>query len=269
MPRFRYSRIKRALAHLSPALVLLALLLPGGLRAAEPTDLRRGPTVHVATVGYAASFDLDDGGRVRLLGIRAPKPDTPAFAREAEPLGAEARAFVEDFVRGHALTLYFDANPRDRYGRILAHAVRDDGRWLQRELLENGLARVYTLPDNRALIPELLAAEARGRDAGRGLWGLPDFAIRTPETVSPGGFAIVEGTVLAQSRGRGPVYLNFGKTWKTDFTARIEPADRPRFEIRGEIPDYAGKRIRVRGWVFERDGPMIDLSHPEQIEILK
>jgi endonuclease YncB( thermonuclease family) len=266
---YQHSNTKRILTHLSAVLLLaVAWMLPASAPGADPGSLRRGPTVRVAEVGYAASFDLTDGQRVRLLGIRAPKPDTPAFAKQSEPLGAEAKTFVEDFLRDHSLTLYFDASPRDRYGRLLAHAVRDDGRWLQRDLLEKGLARVYTLPDNRALIPELLAAEAHARTQRRGLWALPDYAVASPETVRTGGFAIVEGKVLNQSRGGGPVYLNFGKTWKTDFTVRIERADRPRFSGEGDMPNYAGKRVRVRGWVFDRDGPMIDATHPEQIEIL-
>jgi micrococcal nuclease len=30
----------------------------------------------------------------------------------------------------------------------------------------------------------------------------------------------------------------------------------------------AGKRLRVRGWVMWRNGPMIEATHPEQIELL-
>ena len=230
-------------------------------------DLARGPTLHATTIGYAASFDLDDGTRVRLVGIRAPKPDAPPFTGKGEPLGAEAKAFVESFVRGHALTLYADANPRDRYDRRLAHVVRDDGVWLQRALLERGLARVYTFPDNRGRIAEMLAVEDAARRAKRGLWALPAYRVRTPEEATPGGFLLVEGRVLAQSRGDGPTYLNFGRTWKTDFTVRIKPQDRRRFGA--AMPDYRGKRVRVRGWVFEKDGPMIDATHPEQIEVLE
>lgn len=249
------------------ALLWFVLLLHGAALAAEDfADLTAGPTGRAASVGYAASFDLDDGSRVRLVGIRAPKPDTPPFRIDAEPLGDAAKAFVEAFVAGRTLTLYTDANPRDRYGRHLAHVVRDDGAWLQQALLEAGLARVYSLPDNRARIAQLLAFEDRARREKRGIWALPHYAVRQAETVRPGGFALVEGKVVGQSRTDGPTYLNFGKTWKTDFTLRIQPGDRKRFGSR--FPDYLGKTVRVRGWVFEKDGPMIDVTHPEQIEVL-
>ena len=249
------------------ALLWLILVAPLAAFAADDFgDLTAGPTVHVARVGYAASFDLDDGTRVRLVGIRAPKPDTPPFRAEAEPMGDAAKAFVEAFVAGHALKLFTDANPKDRYGRHLAHVVRDDGVWLQQALLEAGLARVYTFPDNRKRIAQLLGFEDAARRARRGIWSLPGYAVQSAETVRPGGFALVEGKVLGQSRNDGPTYLNFGKTWKTDFTLRIQPGDRKRFGR--TIPNYQGKTLRVRGWVFDKDGPMIDVTHPEQIEVL-
>jgi len=29
-----------------------------------------------------------------------------------------------------------------------------------------------------------------------------------------------------------------------------------------------GRRVRVRGWIYERNGPTMDLTHPEQVEML-
>ena len=35
-----------------------------------------------------------------------------------------------------------------------------------------------------------------------------------------------------------------------------------------DLTALAGKRLRVRGWVMWRNGPMIEATHPEQIELL-
>jgi micrococcal nuclease len=35
-----------------------------------------------------------------------------------------------------------------------------------------------------------------------------------------------------------------------------------------DLKALAGKRLRVRGWVMWRNGPMIEATHPEQIELL-
>jgi hypothetical protein len=46
---------------------------------------------------------------------------------------------------------------------------------------------------------------------------------------------------------------------------------RSRKLFRGAGVDPAGldgRRIRVRGWLRSRNGPMIEATHPEQIELL-
>ncbi len=69
---------------------------------------------------------------------------------------------------------------------------------------------------------------------------------------------------------RGRVYLNFGADWKTDFTVTVAPRDRRLFDDAGIDPGaFAGARLRVRGWVKQYNGPMIEVTHPEQIEVLE
>jgi len=34
------------------------------------------------------------------------------------------------------------------------------------------------------------------------------------------------------------------------------------------LPDLKDQRVRVRGWVRQFNGPLIDVTHPEQIEVL-
>ena len=83
-------------------------------------------------------------------------------------------------------------------------------------------------------------------------------------------FALVTGRVRKALVVKGRGYLNFGDDWRTDFTIAISPKARRIFE-RGEmdISAYTGKRVRVRGWVKRFNGPMIEVTHPEQVEILE
>ena len=68
---------------------------------------------------------------------------------------------------------------------------------------------------------------------------------------------------------QGRVYLNFGRTWKQDFTAVIDRAALALFSGSGIDPlQLGGALVRVRGWVDIHDGPRIDVTHPEQIEVL-
>ena len=106
------------------------------------------------------------------------------------------------------------------------------------------------------------------------MWGSPAYSIEDALDVERLGrlidsYQLVEGTVLNVGEGGGRVYLNFTKDWHTDFTVSIERKDVAAFTKVGlDVKALAGKRIRVRGWLAWRNGPTIEASHPEQIELL-
>ena len=84
-----------------------------------------------------------------------------------------------------------------------------------------------------------------------------------------GSFQLIEGRVREVAVVRKRAYLNFGEDWRTDFTISIAPRDRRRFLADGIDPmGYQGQRVRVRGWLRHYNGPLVDVTHPEQIEIL-
>lgn len=65
------------------------------------------------------------------------------------------------------------------------------------------------------------------------------------------------------------VYLNFGRYWKEDFTVVIERRALRLFAESGLDPlRLEGALLRVRGWMDDHDGPRIEVTHPEQIEVL-
>jgi micrococcal nuclease len=241
----------------SQAVELPAGLMPGGSgRVVEVVD---GGTVRLA-----------DGREVRLVGIQAPKlplgrPNFPTW-----PMAAEAKAALDALILKRDVALGFGGRDHDRYGRLLAHLFREpDGLWVQGEMLSRGLARVYTFADNRALAHDLFAHENEARQARRGIWALDYYAILTPENAGRAldQYALIEGRVVRAAEAHGSAYLNFGSDWKTDFTAVIRSAGLRVFAKEGiDVAAYQGRRIRVRGWVESWNGPMIEITHPEQIE---
>ena len=61
--------------------------------------------------------------------------------------------------------------------------------------------------------------------------------------------------------------LNFGRDWRSDFTVSVSRQDMKLFRDAGiDIRTLKGRTIRVRGWLFRENGPMIRATHPEQIE---
>lgn len=248
---------------LAAGLAVLWLLV-----AASPADpLRDGGTALVAAVIDGDTLALDDGRRVRLVGIQT--PERAYSGRQAEPWAAEATVALEMLTLGKVVRLSYGGLEIDRYGRALAHLHTTDGVWVQAEMLRQGMARVYSFADNRTLVPEMLAIEAEARAARRGLWALAEYSVLDQRDAGRylDRFAVVEGVVLAADQVRGRVYLNFGPDWRTDFTVSIAPGDVGTFRDGGVEPlDFAGQRIRVRGWLRGFNGPMIDVTHPEQIE---
>ena len=162
----------------------------------------------------------------------------------------------------------------DRYRRlrpqVLVSGAGDP--WLQREIVQEGLARVAIAPDRLECAAELYAAEAEARAAHRGLWAYPAYAVRMPESLhwrDLGTFQIVEGIVqnVAVRSSRG--YLNFGRNWRIDFTIVIQPRDMKTFRAAGVDPyNYANKTVRVHGWIDRLNGFEIEAASPAQIETL-
>jgi endonuclease YncB( thermonuclease family) len=251
----------------------LAFLLAVCAVAPADAELRDGGTGRVAEVIDADTVRLADGREVRLVGVKAPKLPLGREGFRTWPLAEAARQALAGLVDGTDLRLRFGGRDTDRHGRKLAH-LYDEARdlWVQGWLLREGWARVYSFPDNRALIGEMLAAEREARAAGRGIWGHPFYAVRTPESVGRdvNSFQVVEGCAAAVAEAGQRLYVNFGADWRTDFTVSVDDRDRRRVGGFDWLIDAAPPPcIRVRGWVKPRNGPMIEVTHPEQIEQLE
>lgn len=256
------------------SLALLILLTVLGFAAAA--ELVRGETAIVRSVvdGDTVVLESPINGalEVRLVGLQAPKLPLGRRGFQKWPLADQAKSALEKMVLDRKVTLLYGGRKMDRHGRILAHMERDDGLWVQGEMLRLGLARVYSFSDNRTGVGDLLTAERTARGKDRGIWANPFYRIRALSEAERhiNSFQIVEGRIedVAIVRGRG--YLNFGANWRTDFTISIAPKSVRLFRKEGlNLEAMRGKTVRVRGWLKSFNGPMIEVTHPEQIEVIK
>ncbi|NQV85135.1 MAG: thermonuclease family protein [Rhodospirillales bacterium] len=244
--------------------------LPDGLKPGAEATIARvvdGDTVVLET-------PVDGARQVRLVGLQAPKLPLGRKNFPVWPLATESKRALEELTLGRRVRLFFGGVQKDRHGRLLAHLHTADGVWVQGEMLGRGMARVYSFPDNRAAVADMLAFERAAREAGRGIWGHPFYGVRDAmdtKAVSrlAGTFQVVRGRVAKAARIKSRVYLNFGQNWRDDFTITIETSARRMFDKAGTDPlSLQGKIVRVRGWLKKYNGPMIELSHPEQIEVI-
>lgn len=217
------------------------------------------------------TLTLEDGRRIRLVGIQAPKLPLGRAHVKRQPLADRAKSVLEDIALGKQVRLSYGGQRVDRHGRLLAHLHTPSGEWIQGRLLELGLARVYSFRDNRTWVGRMLALEDKARRARRGIWGLDYYRVRTPDETFRlvDTFQLVQGRVVSAAKVRGRIYLNFGEDWRRDYTVTVSKRDLRAFAEKGLDPlSWRGRVIRVRGWLHWRNGPMIDASHPEQIEVM-
>ena len=128
---------------------------------ARVTRVVDGDTIVVAIDGHRE--------KVRYIGIDTPetkKPDTPV-----QCFGKAASHENQRLVDHQEVRLLFDAEARDRYGRLLAYVYRaKDGVFVNAELVRRGFAMTLTFPPN-VRFASLFSRLARdARRAGRGLW---------------------------------------------------------------------------------------------------
>ena len=132
-----------------------------GARVGRVVRVVDGDTIHVQ-VG-------DTREKVRYIGVDTPeslKPGTPV-----ECFAKRASAFNHSLVAGERVRLVLDAEPRDRYGRLLAYVYRErDGRFVNAALVRGGYAQPLSIPPNVAHAEAFRRLASTTRRAGRGLW---------------------------------------------------------------------------------------------------
>jgi micrococcal nuclease len=238
--------------------------------------LRDGPKGTVTEIVDGDTLLLDTGLVVRLIGIQSPKLSLGRDGHEDWPKGNEARAALIALTYKKPVLLRYGGEEIDRHGRTLAQVfVQGEPQlWVQQAMLGQGHARVYSFPDNRACLAELMAAETRARAGGVGIWADSFYRVRRADRPADllsfaGRYELVEGRVLKAERLGGQVFLNFGRYFKEDFTAVIDARALRLFADVGLDPTrLGGALLRVRGWIDDRDGPRVAVTHPEQIEVL-
>lgn len=233
----------------------------------------------------AEEFEAGESGRIEAvsgpLSLTMTAGETVLEVRLAEleaPDEALARDALETLAAGRPARLAYAGQSRDRYERALAHvylAAEDGEAWLQAELVSAGAARVLSHADNRTATAMLLERETAARAARRGLWADPRHAVRDthPDALAQdiGSVQLVEGRILEATQLRsGRIYLNFGADYRTDFTVMIAAEHADLFAQAGLTADrLATRRVRVRGWIEDENGPMIRIDHPERLEMLE
>ena len=159
--------------------VFILILLSSPLNAQQKTTVTRIIDGDMIQVLYGGREK-----RVRLIGIDAPesrvnsKAKKDKYADMSEPdlktiieMGKKAKAYVNGLIkRGDFITIEFDVQEMDKYGRLLGYVYLSNGKMLNEEIVKAGYADIMTLPPNVKYKDRLLEAYQEAEKDKRGLW---------------------------------------------------------------------------------------------------
>lgn len=131
-----------------------------------PPPLPAGDDRTVKTVLDGDSFEIQDGTKIRLIGIDAPDVET------SDCFSAEATSHLKELLPAEkSVRLVYDTTKTDRFGRTLAYVYRPtDGLLVNVAMVRDGFAIPVTGGSNTAHADEIATAATEAKDAKRGLW---------------------------------------------------------------------------------------------------
>ena len=106
--------------------------------------------------------------RVRLIGIDTPESVHPDETKNTEN-GKKASEYTKLLLEGKSVSLEFDVEERDKYGRLLAYVYLDK-EMINKKLLADGYAQLETVPPNVKYVDEFTTVLEEAKKEKRGLW---------------------------------------------------------------------------------------------------
>jgi len=211
----------------------------------------------VAKVHDGDTLKLEDGRKIRLLGINT--PEIESRYRPGEPGGIAARDWLAEQIGDGRIRLEWDRQKQDHYHRWLAHLFTRDQRHLNLELVRAGLATVSLIPPNTRYSQALLAAQQEAEQQQRGIWGMAAYqprsakqALRSPRS----GWQRIRARPEAILPGR--TYVRLRLTGQLD--VKIPKSN---LEYFPPLEHYLRRPVEVRGWISRHKGSYsILVRHP-------
>lgn len=224
----------------------------------------------VLAVNSRLELLLADHKELKLIGIEPPRP-TP----QEPDLDDDIKNEMGDWLKGKEILYAKALLERDRWGRIPAFVFLPlDQKQLSvnEALLGAGLARFEPSEEAQPCHKVFLEAEAGAREASIGLWSDPFYAVmgagEQPDfSEKAGTFVIIEGQVTRVESNPFRTSLYFGPGRGRNFYVTIMRKNLKIIEGLN-LSGLTGSHLRVRGLLDLHYGAHIEITHPDDLEIL-
>ena len=253
--RDRFSR--RCLTR--PLLAFLAAFVFSSAAESSCTAQNADTRQRVVYVHDGDTLWLEDGSKVRVIGLNAPEVASRYDSRSrSEPFAEAARDALRERLMGRDVLLDFDEQKLDRYKRLLAHVFFVDGDSVTAWMLAKGLAQASPVKPNFKYIDCYAQADQEARSKRLGLWSHPRFAPRPAAELrrEDGGFMLVCGCVISLRSEDRYRYAYLSARFRLKLDKSLPEAQK-------------GQCLTARGWVYNDryyPGKGMSVSHPSAIE---
>jgi micrococcal nuclease len=201
-----------------------------------------GERVRVEYVYDGDTIKLDDGRRLRFIGINTPELND----KHTRLLANAARSALQHLLDSgdQTLLLQHGQQRQDHYGRILAHPFLENGVNVAASLLQQGFATVLVVPPNTWGAHCYQRIENEARIDRKGLWGHSDYQPQAADKLplSTRGFRIVQGRVNGIRDSRYTLWIDIDGP----LVLQISKQDLGNFD---SLESLIGKQIEARGWI--------------------
>jgi len=136
------------------------------------------PAIRVKTVIDGDTIELEDGRRLRYIGIDTPETKYPS--QPIECFGQGAYEKNKTLVEGKEVRLEKDVSETDKYGRLLRYVYVDEI-MINELLVKEGYANATSYPPDIKYQDLFRKAEQEAREAEKGLWGTACKVEPTPQ----------------------------------------------------------------------------------------
>ena len=213
-------------------------------------------TVQVAEIFDGDTVKLEDGRRIRMVGINT--PEVAHRGKPAEPLAETAKQQLEAALSKRPIRLLVGQDSHDHYGRVLGHLFDGEDNSIIADLLRQGAGFQVAMVPNLRYVDCYQQAQAQARESQLGVWGHAYYAaVPADSSALKGGYARIKGRVESVELTKKAVFVELEGQVSLKIERKVAPyIDDALFDrlvaLSRQAKTDSDLWLEARGWLSDR-----------------